>query len=232
VYRLGSATYPLPRHGFARDKRFEVIGADTRHAVLRLSADAGSLTVYPFPFELDVHFAIDASTLTATSTVRNRGATPLPASFGFHPAFRWPLPYGQPRAAHYLEFEQDEGAPVRRLDGAGLLTPTPHPTPVSGRRLTLDDGLFKDDVIIFDALASRAVTYGAAAGPRVKVGFPDARYLGLWTKVGAPFICIEPWRGVADPQGYGGDFTQKPGIVLVAPDAQFQTTLEITVLPA
>ena len=230
IYRLGSDSYAMSRHGFARGRRFELLESDASHAVLRLRADAQSLKLYPFEFELDVHFALQDATLTLTSLVRNVGSVPMPASFGFHPAFRWPLPFGQPREAHAIEFEQDESAPVRRLDGAGLLTPVLHRTPVQARRLVLEDALFVDDVIIFDDLKSRAVIYGASDGPRIKIGFPDARYLGIWTKPGAPFICIEPWRGVADPQDYTGDFTLKPGIVMVAPASNLSTTLQITLL--
>lgn len=41
--------------------------------------------------------------------------------------------------------------------------------------------------------------------------------LGVWTKPGAGFVCIEPWQGMADPQGFAGDIFDKPGIVAVAP---------------
>ena len=230
VYHLGTTAYALSRHGFARSRRFEVLEASARHAALRLRADSETLRLYPFQFELEVHFEIKDATLSVTSTVRNVGSVPMPASFGFHPAFRWPLPNGRPRASHCIEFERDESSPVRRLDSAGLLTSTLHPTPINGRRLMLDDGLFREDVIIFDDFKSRHVTYGAQDGCRIEVGFPDAGYLGIWTKPGAPFICIEPWRGVADPAGYTGDFTKKPGIFIVPPSDEVRTTLQITLL--
>ena len=73
---------------------------------------------YPFGFELDVAFHLAGCRLTIMASVRNTGEFPLPASLGFHPALRWPLPYGAARADHYLEFEQDEPAPIRRLDAA------------------------------------------------------------------------------------------------------------------
>jgi galactose mutarotase-like enzyme len=49
------------------------------------------------------------------------------------------------------------------------------------------------------------------------VSFPTATYLGLWSKPGAPFLCIEPWEGVTDPVGFAGDFRQKPGVFQIAP---------------
>jgi galactose mutarotase-like enzyme len=155
--------------------------------------------------------------LTLTTSIRNLGDAAMPASFGYHPAFRWPLPFDQPRQGHYLEFDSDEPAPVRRLDPKGLLTPERQPTPVAGRRLELEDALFQSDAVIFDALRSQRVTYGADTGPRIAVSFPDTPFLGVWTKPGAHFICIEPWHGIADPQGFSGDFSVKPGIFMVAP---------------
>jgi len=217
AYRLGATSYPLSRHGFARTSSFRIIDADRSAVLLRLEADEVSLRRYPFDFELDIRFALSDATLELTASIGNRGAAAMPASFGFHPAFRWPLPFGEPRAEHFLEFAVDESAPVRRLDAKGLLTPERHPSPVRGRRLLLDDALFQDDALIFDALRSERVTYGAATGPRIAVSFPDTPYLGVWSKPGADFICIEPWHGIADSQGFTGDFTTKPGIFMVAP---------------
>jgi galactose mutarotase-like enzyme len=163
-----------------------------------------------------------------TTLVRNTGKENMPASVGYHPAFRWPLPYGQPRAEHFLEFAKDEPAPIRRLDKTGLLAPEPHPTPVVSRRMVLQDELFTNDVVIFDQLHGHAVTFGAKSGPRIRVDYPNATYLGIWTKPGAGFVCIEPWRGIADPAGFAGDFTTKPGVFQVAPGAAQSLEMAIT----
>jgi galactose mutarotase-like enzyme len=154
----------------------------------------------------------------------------MPASFGYHPAFRWPLPYGEARAAHRIEFASDEPSPVRRLDANGLLSPERHPSPIIERRLALEDRLFDEDALIFDDLRSRFVSYGAPHGPRIRVDFADAPYLGLWTKPGAPFICIEPWHGIADPKGYAGDFRAKPGVFTVAPGESKAIQMAIALL--
>jgi galactose mutarotase-like enzyme len=228
VYRLGSKSYRLPRHGFARGKLFAVVESGSAAATFRLKSDEASLLIYPFHFELDVHFSLAGPTLSVTTSVRNLGDEDMPASCGYHPAFRWPLPFGQPRLSHFIEFANDEPAPIRRLDVDGLLTPARHPTPVSQRRLHLMDAQFQDDVIIFDEIRSRSVTYGASVGPRVQVSFPDTPYLGIWTKPGANFICIEPWHGVADPEGFSGDFRTKPGVFKVAAGAALPIKMVIT----
>jgi len=227
-YRLGPKSYPLPRHGFARGREFAVVGSSATGALLRLQADAASLQVYPFQFQLDVSFELSAASLSIVSTIRNNGREEMPASIGYHPGFRWPLPYGQPREGHYIEFAENEPAPIRRLDADGLVAPELHPTPVFDRRLKLDDSLFGPDVVIFEEPRSRFVTYGAATGPRIRVDFPDARYLGVWTRPGAGFICIEPWQGIADYAGQSADFTRKPGMLVIEPGGARTLHMRIT----
>ena len=229
-YRLGSTIYRLPRHGFARGKLFELVDATSASAAFRLKADEASFQIYPFRFELEVRFTLHGATLSVTTHVRNAGDEDMPASFGYHPAFRWPLPYGRARSSHFIEFASDEPAPIRRLDADGLLSPERHPTPISQRRLALEDSLFQDDVVILDEIRSRSVIYGADDGPRLRVSFPDSPYFGLWTKPRANFICIEPWHGVADPAGFSGDFRAKPGVFVVAPGAALPITMAITLL--
>jgi galactose mutarotase-like enzyme len=229
-YRCNSRTYRLPRHGFARDRIFSIEQVTPSTAVFRLNADDASLSSYPFRFELAVRFELIGATLSLTTSISNRGDTDMPASFGYHPGFRWPLPYGQARASHFIEFECEEIAPIRRIDSMGLLTPERHPTPVSHRRLRLADALFQDDVLIFDAIASRSVAYGSDDGPRLRVSFPDAPYLGIWTKPGAQFICIEPWHGVTDRQGFSGDFREKEGVFVLPVGNTREMTMAVTLL--
>jgi galactose mutarotase-like enzyme len=228
VYRVAGRTYALPRHGFARGRRFEVLSASASTGLLRLRADDETLAVYPFRFALLVRFEVTGATLRVSASVENEGDVPMPASFGFHPAFRWPLPFGAARAAHRIEFDREEPAPIRRIDAAGLVTPIRYPTPIHSRCLRLDDELFRDDALILDAIQSQALTYGCDSGPRLRLQFPDTPYLGLWSKPGAPFICIEPWHGMSDPVGFAGDFTEKPGIFSVPPGGRRDLAYHVT----
>jgi galactose mutarotase-like enzyme len=231
-YRWHGQHYPLSRHGFARERRFTVMRKDPRETVLWLAGTAETLKVYPFEFNLGVRFRLEDVALDIQAVVHNNGKEAMPASLGFHPAFRWPLPYGTARGEHYIEFEKEERAPIRRLDAQGLLMAASHHTPVRDRRLMLDDALFADDVVIFDRLASRSLTYGTATGPRIKVSFPNATHLGLWSKPGAGFVCIEPWRGLADPAGFEGEFSEKPGVFDVPPDGSEALVMRVEVVAA
>jgi len=229
-YRVNSMVYRLPRHGFARTRLFTVLESSPAAATFCLRADADTLAMYPFHFELEIQFALQDATLSVTTWVRNLGDTPMPASIGYHPAFRWPLTPRQAREAYVIEFETDEPATVRRLDSHGLLSPKRYATPIVDRRLELNDALFTDDVLIFDRPDSRRIIYGAAAGPKLRVHFQDATFLGLWTKPGAPFICIEPWQGVADVSGFAGELSEKIGVFVLAPGESRRHAMDITLL--
>ncbi len=227
-YRLDGRTYAMAKHGIARHARFTTMLHQADRATLRLEADEQTRASYPFAFRLDVDFALVDSTLRMTATIHNDDARAMPASFGFHPALCWPLPFGQPRADHRIRFEHDEPAPIRRIDGDGLLRPDPRPTPVVGDTLVLRDDLFVDDALIFERLRSRRLRYGARIGPRLDVRFDDFTTLGVWTRPGADFICIEPWQGCADPVGYAGDIRDKPGIVIIEPGGARSFAMTIT----
>jgi galactose mutarotase-like enzyme len=230
-YRTGGQTFCLPRHGFARGRRFMLTATGCASATFGLTADAQTLAVYPFQFALDVCFAIQDRTLSVTSWIRNCGERDMPASLGYHPAFAWPLPYGQDRATHFIEFEADEPAPMRVLDGNGLLKPQSQASAIQNRRLALRDELFRADALIFDQIVSRRVTYGSEGGPRIAISFPGIPYLGVWTKPGANFICIEPWQGVTDPEGFNGELQDKPGVLIIPPGKAVAVAMEITLLP-
>jgi galactose mutarotase-like enzyme len=81
---------------------------------------------------------------------------------------------------------------------------------------------------VWDPVASTAVTYGAATGPQLRIAFPDTDKLGIWTKPGAAFVCVEPWHGIADPEGFTGAFADKPGVFAVAPGATRRITMSVT----
>jgi galactose mutarotase-like enzyme len=217
AYRVDGKAYALPRHGFGRRSLFAVVEAEAGRAVFRLSADDQTRAVYPFEFTLDMIFAINGRRLDVTAELVNTGAEPLPASFGFHPAFLWPLPGAAPRAEHRILFAAEERAPVRRLDQDGLLDARPRPTAVQGRVLALDDSLFAEDALILTELAGNSLDYGAPDGPQIHISYPDTPDLGLWSKPGAPFVCIEPWQGTSDPAGFTGEIWEKPGIVRLEP---------------
>ena len=225
---------PMPRHGFARRSQFEIALHEPAEVRFRLTDSAETRAVYPFAFALEMAFRLEGSTLameaTVSNPVSNPGGADLPFSFGYHPAFAWPLPGGKAKSAHKLVFEQAEPQPVRRVSReTGLLLPEGEPSPVLGRELMLSESLFTADAMIWTDLASRRLSYGAEGGAWLDTAFPDTAMLGLWQVPGARYICIEPWAGHADPVGFAGDFRDKPGVVLLAAGESRSFRMNVTV---
>lgn len=227
TFRHHGRTYALPRHGFARRSTFTLVDRGTAHVALRLESSAATRQNWPFDFRLDVRHALAGPRLTTTATLTNRSDEPMPVAFGFHPAFRWPLAGAGPRDHHVVRFAAPEPAPVRRLDAEGLLTPDPRPTPIEGDLLPLSDALFAEDALILDHPASRRLTYGGG-DVRLAIEFPEMPHLGLWSKPDAPFLCVEPWQGYADPAGFGGEIGEKPGTIALPPGATRRFEMSVT----
>lgn len=228
VLRIDGRDYPMTQHGFARRSPFALVERMPAGATFLLEDSAATRAVYPRAFAVRVTYTIVGATLAIDVGIENReAARMLPASFGFHPAFAWPLPYGHPRADHRIVFDADEPDALPTLSDGCIATATRR-SPLDGRTLPLTDAVFEDDALIWDAVRSRAVRYGAPGGPRLRVDFPDTPMLGIWSKPGAAFVCIEPWHGIADPVGFTGEMTQKPGIFTLAPGETRTVTMAVT----
>ena len=209
--------YPMTQHGFARDRRFGWRQREPHSCRLELADDAATRARYPFAFRLAVAYALEDADLVVTFEITNTGDELLPASIGAHPAFNWPLLPGLAKEDYTLVFSREEPAPIRRLKD-GLLRAAPEPTPVRADTLALSERLFDDDAIILDRPQSRSVRFVADRGPSIEVSWEGFCQLGMWSKpAGAPFLCIEPWHGFASPSDFDGEFTDKPGLMHIAP---------------
>jgi galactose mutarotase-like enzyme len=198
---------------------------------LRLSDDDASRAQYPFPFELIVSFRIDGPALRVQYDLRNPGESPLFASLGAHPAFRWPLTAGSPREGHRLVFEKPEPGLLPVIDARGLLGAGNMPSPLQGRDLKLTDTVFAEDALIFNPVESRHVRFSGPGTPVLDLSWEGFPQLGIWSKPGAGFLCIEPWRGFTSPAAFDGEFSEKPGVFQVSPGATTSAAWTVRVLP-
>jgi galactose mutarotase-like enzyme len=228
--RHAGKSYPMSQHGFARDMDFQLESSSDTACTLLLSDSEESRKHFPFGFEFRVHYELEGATLRIGYDVKNTGDQPLPFSVGAHPAFNWPLTPSADRDRHSIEFEYEESADIRQLD-AGLVKPDSIPTPLEGNTLKLKDDLFENDALVFDQHRSRQVTLKAEAAPSITIRFDDFPHLGIWTKPGADFICIEPWQGHASATDFSGEFADKPGIVTLDIGEQRMWWFSIEVTP-
>lgn len=228
--RHGGAAYPMTQHGFARDCRFEWVERSPTGCRLALADNDSTRAAYPFRFRLEAEYRVAGSGLTIELTVCNVGDGILPASVGLHPAFQWPLPGSADKAAHTLAFDHAEANPIRSVSG-GLLQTASQPSPVVGQTLALRESLFSADALIFDQLASSSVRYTAPRCATLEVSWRNCPFLGIWSKPGGDFLCIEPWHGISTPLGFDADFAAKPGLMLIEPGARRSIGITVAVLP-
>ncbi len=90
-YAYRGESYAMPKHGFARDRLFEIVDAGPHSARFTLRSDAATRAVFPFDFLLTVEFTLSGRRLDIRHGVTNLGADDMYFSIGAHPAFRWPL---------------------------------------------------------------------------------------------------------------------------------------------
>ena len=223
--------YPMKKHGFARDRAWSLKRVMGHSCTFRLVHDEATLAQYPFPFQLDATFRIDGDRLRVLYELHNPAESPLHASLGAHPALRWPILTGTPREAHHMRFEKSEGQLLPVLDSRGLLAAGNQPSPLRDGVLSLRDDLFAEDALIFNPVESKYLRYSGPGTPVIEVSWEGFPQLGIWTRPGAHFVCVEPWRGYASPAAFDGEFSEKPGVFQVGAGATLSAAYTIRVLP-
>lgn len=225
-YRFGGQCYELLQHGFAREHELTLTEAGPTAVRLVLEESPESLARFPFRFRLAVGWRLDEDHLVQSLAVTNPATEPLLFSLGLHPAFRWPIVPGEPQEAYAFELAVPEGA-ERWLLADGLLSGEVEPVPFDAGRLPLDAALFARGALVFKQLRSESVrVVSALSAHGIEVRFPGFPFFGLWTKPGAPFVCLEPWCGVADTVGGSGELPEKEGIIRLPPGATWQRQAE------
>ena len=226
VISVGGAQAEMKQHGFARRAVFDLVEATAQRVVHRLTDSAETRAVYPRAFALTVTHEVAEATLHVSAQVANTGDLDLPFGLGFHPAFRWPLPGAG--GAHRLILDNGGEPALARLRD-GLLQEARMPSPFRHGQLWLDPALFEADAMIFPEGAGAGLTYRAETGPALRFAFDNAPFLGIWQKPGAPFICIEPWHGMAARQDAGPEIEARPGTVTLAPGDSARFGYSVTI---
>ena len=225
TYNHNNKEYQLTRHGFARDMEFELVGKTSSSASFSIHSNSTTLANYPFQFELQIQYIIVHSTLEITYTVINKDTTAIPFSIGAHPAFALPGNFEN----YSLEFEKEEPLEYTLLDNDLVSTQTETIATISNS-IPLTYKLFERDALIFKKLQSNSLTILDKEKPLLKVNFEDFPNLGIWTKVGAPFICIEPWFGYSDTIESNGNLFEKEGVIVLEANDTFQTKFSLEIL--
>ena len=211
---IGDRRYPIRSHGVARTSLFEPVAQDDTSCSFRLTDNAETRAAYPFAFALDMSYRLDGSSLAMSARVTNTGDATMPFCFGYHPAFRWPLP-GADGLPHRIRLGNGASPAHLRLAADGQLAPLSHASVFRDGVLTLDHALFDEDALIYAAGTGHHAWFGADGRPGVAVDFPDMPHLGIWTKPNGPFICIEPWHGLPSPSDPDEPLEHRTGVMLL-----------------
>lgn len=225
TYIYNGKKYHLNRHGFARDREFEVIEASENQVTFSLKSDEETEKVYPFLFELQLIYTLEENNLNIAYKIINHDNAVIPFSIGAHPAFALPENFKN----YSLLFEYSEALLSHQLED-GLISDKTIEIPQEEKSILLDYTLFENDALIFKDLKSKSVTIVENSKPVLKVKFNDFKSLGLWTVQKAPFICIEPWLGYSDTLKATGNILEKEEIQIVNPNQTFNCSFDIEIL--
>ena len=111
----------------------------------------------------------------------------------------------------------------------GLVSDKTKPVFDSPNTINLHGDLFNEDALIFKDLKSRQVALKhKQKGEILNVKFEGFPFLGIWAKPNAPYVCIEPWIGIADSESTNQQIKDKEGIVTLEPKKSFKATYSIT----
>lgn len=223
-YQHEGKEYHLPRHGFARDMEFKLIGKSENSATFSLTSSEESSKVYPFDFELQVIYTLEGNQLIIGYHIINNDDCVMPFSIGAHPAFALPKPFEN----YSLAFEHPENLTSFELEN-DLLSDTTTTIEMIENKVPLTYSLFEKDALIFKELQSKNITILENKKPLLRVQFDDFPNLGIWTKNNAPFLCIEPWLGYSDTVHSSGNILEKEGIQLLEAKKIFHCNFSIEI---
>ena len=173
--------------------------------------------VYPFAFALAVEYRLSADALAIAIEVANPGAAPralrLRAASGLPLAARRGGARGRVcpvRAGGAARGSAHRAGRAHRQDHAS--DSAPRPRPAAHRRACSPTTRSASST----ARAGRSPSSTPPAR-RSRWSFPSFPHAALWTRPGAPFLCLEAWTGYSDPDGFEGDLIDKPGMRALEP---------------
>jgi galactose mutarotase-like enzyme len=219
-------SFPLSRHGFARDLPFDLLASSTETLVFRLTSSPETLRMFPFRFIFDIVYTLKGAGLTVTYKIQRpeeqetmeqisieqnsmkQISSPLFFSVGAHPAFHLPQ-----EENWVFRFPEPVTAARWPINEEGLLRTYSVDCLNQQSELPIVSSIFSQDALVFKNFPVNQISiYSASGKGRVQMSWEGFPYLGLWSAPQSPFVCIEPWCGVADTEGFMGDFSEKEGI--------------------
>lgn len=207
-YRIGETEYAMKtQHGFARDMVFACVEKTDASVTHCLTSTEQTLAVYPFEFRLTIcHKLLPGKQLAIEWTIENLGEETMLYSIGGHPGFM--APDGVRKEDCLISFPGKTELEYLSANSAGFILP-------QKKMLLLKDGLASwqadiPDTWIFEDHQVQSVGIAKPDGtPFVTMHCEAFPMLAVWANPDGPFICLEPWFGRADDEGFAGTIDQK-----------------------
>lgn len=214
-YQINGQTYKMSQHGFLRDVKFSVLEQTATNAAFIFESAGRFIDVYPYEFKAIIRYILKEDSLIVHWEIVNENENEMHFSIGAHPAFRTPLLEDESIEDYGLHFTPAAGKNVIEYELKNSLL---HEIGIVNeiKMLPLTNSLFAKDALVFSnidkiTLVSNKSSHG------VEVMFGNFPFVGIWSKYIAedgsiaPFVCIEPWYGVADTYDTSGSFNEKFG---------------------
>lgn len=229
--KVDGKSYPLKNHGFVRHKEFEQVEVSESRAVYRHTYDENTLTMYPFKFDLFITYTLKDNTLEISYSVHNVDDREMFFQLGTHPAFNCPLDEGGHIQDYYLEFEQKETLERLFMNKSNLLISGQSEVILKDEKvLPLSHEMFEEGALVFRNINSQQVALKSKQSDKsVLLSYENFPYMGIWQPKNAPFVCIEPWHGIADADNFTGELKDKEMIISLNPGKSFQSSLTIEI---
>ncbi|WP_298494082.1 aldose 1-epimerase family protein [uncultured Algibacter sp.] len=232
-YLFKGQTYTMKQHGFARDNNFKVVAKTDNSITFEQIATKESKAIYPFDFVLQVKYTLKGKTLLTKYIVKNPSVSEeLYFSIGAHPSFNCPFEANQKRNEYQLVFDK-KIAPKFQTNINGIYEGHTKDVFKDKGILDLPDTIFDDKSLALSPNVFSKVTFvhKPTKKPYLSVNFKGFPFLGIWSISNtSPFICIEPWYGIADRKYQNKDFTKKEGVQKLNPQSTFETSFSISIL--
>ena len=224
-YSFNSKTYQLQRHGFARNMEFTFDKKSDSQVIFELNETEETKAIYPFSFKFLMAYTLMENELVIEYFVRNQSDEVLPFSIGAHPAFAISDKFEN----YSLEFNAVDTFETHHLENESFIGKTTL-VDTKNNAIALNYALFEKDALVFKQLNSNEVTLKNNDKAILKVNYDHFPYLGIWTKQNAPFLCIEPWCGLADTINHNGKLEEKEGMNHLPAGEDFLRAIRIEIL--
>lgn len=231
-YTYQGKTYQLSQHGFARDMEFQVIEQNKDSVRLMLESTTATKEVYPFDFKLIIAYELGGDGIVVKYYVENPAEEAMYFSIGGHPAFNVPLVDDLSFEDYYLEPSPMKSRLMLPLKD-GYVDLAQRTLGQTNTNIALTRELFKVDTLIFETKGLNSFSIRSEKSPHsITLTYNNLPYLGIWAGnygLEAPFVCIEPWEGVADTTDSTGELTEKLGIRKLDAKDTYETKYAITI---